>query len=291
MSISTAHTDTRTDDRMHVDLHIHSTASDGSLAPADLMQLAHENAVEMLALTDHDTLAGLDEANHAAQQLGLHFIPGVELSVQWERKGLHLLGLNIDPSHRDMLQGIENLYTQRQHRAERIAKKLNALGVEGSLEGAQRYAGDGTLGRPHFARYLVEVGFVEDINDAFEKYLGRNKRAYVSTEWPELEDAIRWIRTAGGVAVLAHPLRYKLTKSWMRRLLKAFKGFGGAGIEVICGNYTPDEIITSVGYALRFDLQGSAGSDFHGHSTYAKQPGHLPALHSAITPVWTNFQR
>lgn len=278
-----------TDHTLSIDLHLHSTASDGTLSPTELVNLASENGVQVMSLTDHDTTEGLAEAAIAAEKQGIQFINGVELSVVWEGKVLHLLGLNIDPQHPSIVAGMVNLRRQRDDRAERIAKKLAAVGLEAPMEGAKKHAGTGAIARPHFARYMVDIGFVKDFNEAFDRYLGRNKRAYVSTEWPELFDAINWIKEAGGVAVIAHPLRYKFTASWMRRLLKAFKSAGGDGMEIICGNYSPDEISTSIGYALRFGLQGSIGSDFHGHSNYSKQPGHLGKLHTAITPVWSQF--
>ena len=272
-----------------IDLHMHSTASDGILSPSDLVELASQNQVEVMALTDHDTVDGLAEAREKAQQKGMTLINGVELSVTWEKKVLHVIGLDIDPGHPALVTGLENLKQQRQLRSEKIAKKLQGAGIPGAMEGAREQAGNSSITRPHFARFLVEQGHAKDIQDAFNRYLGRNKRAYVSTQWPALEDALGWIGQAGGVSVLAHPLRYKLTASWLRRLMNSFKEAGGDAIEVISGNYTTEEISTSTGYALRYDLMGSVGSDYHGHSRYCNQPGNLTPLSPSIIPIWSKL--
>lgn len=272
-----------------IDLHMHSTASDGILSPAELVELASQNQVEVMALTDHDTVDGLAEAREKAQQKGIILINGVELSVTWQKKVLHVIGLNIDPGHPALAAGLAHLKQQRQLRSAKIAKKLQGAGIIGALEGASKLAGNSSITRPHFARFLVEQGHAKDIQDAFNRYLGRNKRAYVSTQWPELIDALGWIRQGGGVSVLAHPLRYKLTATWLRRLLVSFKEAGGDAIEVVTGNYTADEISTSTTYALRYDLMGSVGSDYHGHSRYCNQPGKFARLSPSIVPVWTKL--
>lgn len=275
--------------RSTIDLHLHSTASDGTLTPSELVEAASNAGVHIMALTDHDTVDGLTEAARAADERGLIVINGVELSVTWQRKTLHVVGLNIDPYHRTLREGLVNMRQRRMERAERIARKLERVGIPDALQGASKHAGDSIIARPHFARFLVERGIAKDTQDAFKRYLVRNKPAYVSTQWADLEDAIGWIRDAGGIAVLAHSVRYKLSGAWMRRVLIAFKDAGGQAIEVVCGNYTRAEIHTSVGYALRFELVGSVGSDFHGPSRMGCNLGKLAPLPESITPVWNMF--
>lgn len=272
-----------------VDLHLHSTASDGLLTPSGLVKVVHDAGVEMMALTDHDTVDGLTEAQRRANEKGMVFINGVEVSVTWQGKTLHVVGLNINPEHPSLRNGLADNRQRRMERAGRIARKLEKAGIPGALQGAKEHAGDKVIARPHFARFLVDTGVVKDPQEAFKRYLTRNKPAYVATQWAELEDAVGWIRDAGGVAVLAHAIRYKLTGAWMRRVLAAFKEAGGQGIEVVCGSYTATEINTSVGYALRYDLLGSVGSDFHGPSPMGRGPGRFPVLPEGITPVWNVF--
>lgn len=270
-----------------IDFHMHSNVSDGTLSPTELVNLAYENNVDVMALTDHDTTRGLAEARMVATEKNMIFINGVELSVTWQKKVLHIVGLNIDPENVVLQESLLNIEQQRLERAERIAKKLDGAGIPDALEGAKKYVRGGLITRPHFAQFLVEKGLAKTPQDAFNKYLGANKKAYVSTEWPTLEKTLGLIKQAGGVSVLAHPLRYKLTASWMRRLLSNFKEAGGDGMEVICGNYTPAEIQTSQAYAIKHDLMGSVGSDFHGHSHYSAKPGIFTKMSDAITPVWS----
>ena len=272
---------------LSIDLHMHSTASDGVLAPTELVNLCHENNVQVMSLTDHDTTEGLAEAKITADKNNITLINGVEMSATWRKKVLHIIGLNIDPDNPDLKVALDELKQQRLNRAERIAKKLDDIGISGSLEGAKKFSNGGLITRPHFAQFLVEQNHAKDTQDAFKRYLGNNKKAYVSTEWPDMEKVIETIKNSGGVAVLAHPLRYKMTASWMRRLLTSFKEAGGDGMEVVCGYYTPTEIETSIGYALKFELMGSVGSDFHGHSQYSNKPGMIPPLSESVTPIWS----
>ncbi len=276
-----------TEENFIIDLHMHSTASDGLLSPTKLVELVHENKVNVMSLTDHDTTEGLEEARNIAEQKGIKFINGIEMSATWNKKVLHIIALNIDPKNSQLKEALESIKKQRLERAERIAKKLEGAGISEALEGAKKFSNGGLLTRPHFAQFLVQQGYAKDPQDAFKRYLGNNKKAYVSTEWPSMEKVLNLINQAGGIAILAHPLRYKLTASWMRRLLTSFKENGGQAMEVVCGYYTPAEIETSLGYALQFDLMGSVGSDFHGHKQYSNQPGRFPALSSSITPVWS----
>jgi predicted metal-dependent phosphoesterase TrpH len=271
------------------DLHCHSTASDGALAPAELVRRAIGEGVTMLALTDHDSVAGLKEAQHAATGSGMRFVCGIELSAQWQGKTIHVVGLDIDPTHPSLCLASRNLQQLRIERAKRIALKLEKKGIAGAYEAVSRQARDGMITRSHFADFLVANFHVSDHQDAFDRYLARGRAAYAETEWAPLEDAVKWIIAAGGIAVVAHPLRYKLTASWMRRLFTAFKDAGGRAVEVVAGRYNADEIRTCALYAKQFGLYGSAGSDFHTPRNQWLELGRLAALPDGVQPVWELF--
>ncbi len=268
------------------DLHCHSTASDGSLAPTKLIQRAKDNDVTHLSLTDHDTIAGIVEAQVAADRVGINLIPGIELSVNWQNKTLHIIGLNINPDFPDLSQGIAELQITRKKRAEKIAQKLAKKNIDGALEAVKKLAGKGMITRLHFANFLVSNNHVETQQKAFDKFLGKGKPAFVKTQWPELEIAMSWIINSGGLPIIAHPLRYKLTASWMRRLLSTFKELGGAGIEVVTGRSSADDIYQTGKYAKDFGLSGSVGSDFHSPDNVWVELGRLAELPSEIKPVW-----
>jgi predicted metal-dependent phosphoesterase TrpH len=268
------------------DLHCHSLASDGALSPTALVQRAQQNGVTALALTDHDTTAGLAEAQACATAIGLHFIPGIELSTNWENKCFHIVGLGIDPNYPPLAEATHNLQTTRLERAEQIALKLEKKQIFGAFEAVKEAAGEGMITRTHFADFLLSQFHVSTQQEAFDRYLAKGKPAYVSTSWADLSQAVSWITEAGGVAVLAHPLRYKLTANWIRRLLTEFKKVGGQGIEVITSRMNPDEIRVATDYALRFDLVGSVGSDFHNATNPYVELGRLAPLPDKVKPVW-----
>lgn len=275
---------------MKVDLHSHSTCSDGTLSPADLVERAVLRGVDMLALTDHDELAGLAQARDAAQQWGMRLVNGVEISVQWEHATLHIVGLNIDPDHAPLVDGLANIRVGREQRAQRMAESLTAVGIAGSLDGARRYAKNPELlSRSHFARYLVEARHARDTNAVFRNYLTPGKPGYVPHQWAELADAVTWISGSGGVAVLAHPGRYPLNQQQAERLLGEFSGLGGVAVEVVTGSHTPAEFVTWARYARRFGLQASAGSDFHGPGEGYRDIGNVPVLPAGCDPVWSAF--
>lgn len=271
------------------DLHCHSNASDGALSPSQLLQRAHEQGVTALALTDHDTTAGLTEAQQTATENNIRLISGIELSTNWQDKCLHIIGLNINPSSQPLCEATQQLQKTRIDRAEKIAAKLEKKRIPGALEAVKKAAGAGMITRSHFADFLVSQNHVNGQQDAFDRYLGKGKPAYVSTEWVELERAVTAIKQAGGIAVLAHPLRYKLTASWMKRLLTAFKDMGGQGIEVVTGRNNPQEIRLIADYAQRFELAGSVGSDFHNAGNQWLELGRLAPLPANIQPVWELF--
>ncbi len=275
---------------MQVDLHSHSTFSDGLLSPADLVERAAQRGVDMLALTDHDELAGLAAAREAAAQRGLRLIDGVEISVLWEDTTLHIIGLCVDPAYAPLVDGLADIRSGREHRARRMADSLTAAGIVGSLEGARRHARNPQLlSRAHFARFLVETGHARDTNAVFRNYLTPGKPGYVAHQWASLTDAVNWINDSGGVAVIAHPGRYPLNQQQSELLLGEFAAMGGAAIEVVTGSHTPDEFVIWARYAKRFGLRASAGSDFHGPGEGYRDLGNVPVLPAGCEPVWAGF--
>ncbi|MBS3964818.1 MAG: PHP domain-containing protein [Methylomonas sp.] len=272
------------------DLHCHSTASDGALAPADVVRRAHARGVTVLALTDHDTVAGQSEARATAEQLGLHYVNGIELSALYANQCLHIIGLDIDTDHPALLEGLEHQHALRAQRAMQIAGKLQAKGIAGAYDAVSQVAGRGEITRLHFADFLVKHGVVTDTQDAFDRYLSKGKPGYVATQWAEMTDVIAWIRSAGGIAVMAHPLRYKLSHKWMNRALAAFKAAGGMGVEVVTGRATVDEIRLSQQFAVRHKLHASVGSDFHTPDLPWIELGRLPPMPPGLTPVWQLFR-
>lgn len=272
------------------DLHCHSTASDGALSPTDLVKRAAENGVTILAITDHDTTSGIFEAQTCANLLGITLINGIEISAQWEKLGIHIVGLNIDPENSTLQNVIAQLHIMRTERAEKISQKLAKKGISNALESVQKVASNEMITRVHFANFLVSQAYVSSISEAFDRYLGDGKVAYVSTVWTPLETAVQAIRTAGGVAVLAHPLRYKLTATRLKKLLSVFKNAGGQGIEVVTGRYNPDEMRVLANYAMQFELAGSMGSDFHSPINQWLELGKLAPLPEKIKPIWELWQ-
>ena len=275
---------------MIVDLHSHSTCSDGLLAPAELVERAVQRGVDVLALTDHDELKGLPAAREAAARWGLRLIDGVEISVLWEEVTLHIVGLALDPLQAALVEGLDAVRAGREQRAQRIAQSLDAIGIQGTLEGARRYAKNPELvSRAHFARYLVEAGHASDTNAVFRKFLTPGKPGFVPHQWPILGEALGWIHGAGGIAVIAHPGRYDLGSVQCDRLLGEFVALGGRAVEVVTGSHAPDEFVTWARHARRFGLFASAGSDFHGPGEGYRDLGNVPALPAGCEPVWSLF--
>ncbi len=272
------------------DLHCHSTASDGFLSPTELVQRAQLKGVTSLALTDHDTINGQAEAAKTARSCQINYIPGIELSTTWENKCFHILGLNIDPEHSTLVSGIQSLQTLRAQRAKKIALKLEKKRIPNSYEAVITAANGGMITRAHFANFLLSQNHVSTMQEAFDRYLGAGKPAFVSTVWADLQEAVNWINQAGGIAVVAHPLRYRLTASWMRRFLTYFKEIGGQGIEVVTGRSNPDEVRRSLIYANQFELAASVGSDFHTPNNKWVELGRLLPLPENIKPVWELFR-
>jgi len=271
------------------DLHCHSTASDGSLSPSELVQRAKQKGVTTLALTDHDTTAGLTEAQQAATACGLHLINGIELSASYANQCLHIVGLNIDPDHPELQAGIAGQHVLRARRAQLIAEKLTKKGVPDCYPAVSAAAGNGEITRLHFADHLLAQGLVSSQQEAFDRYLSKGKPAFVPTQWATLEETIAWIKAAGGVAVVAHPLRYNLSQKWINRVLDCFKQSGGLGVEVVTGRASAEDIQISLRFANRHQLFASVGSDFHSPDNQWVELGRLPPLPAGIKPVWELF--
>jgi predicted metal-dependent phosphoesterase TrpH len=268
------------------DLHTHSIASDGTLAPALLVARAQEAGVDVLALTDHDTLDGYPEAARAAAGGSLRLVPGVEISASWSAVTIHVLGLNVDPACATLQAGLNELLAFRDWRAEEMARRLEKAGIAGTLAGAGRYRQGRILGRTHFARYLVEAGRAASVNEVFKRYLVPGKPGYVRGEWAPLDAAVGWILAAGGLPVIAHPARYRLTRSKLGRLLTDFRDAGGVGLEVVSSSHSRDETLHMGALSRTHGLLASAGSDYHGLPNAWARLGQLRPLPQGCTPVW-----
>ncbi len=276
---------------MKADLHCHSTVSDGLLAPAEVVRRAHANGVDMLALTDHDELGGLAEAKAEADALGLHFVDGVEISVSWgDDTTVHVIALGIDPANVQLAEGLARVRAGRDARALHMAAELDKVGIHGAYEGALRFAGNPALvSRAHMARFIVQQGLARDVKSVFDHWLAKGKPGYVRHAWATLAEAIAWIHDAGGVAVVAHPGRYRLTKAALRSLLAEFKADGGDGIEVLSGSQWAADVGEMATLARTFGFLASTGSDFHGPGESWIDLGRMPALPEDLVPVWTRL--
>lgn len=270
-----------------IDLHMHSTASDGELMAADLMRAVAAAGVKVAALTDHDSVAALAQARTVATEQGVQLIDGVEISCRWDAHDIHVVGLGIDPEDAGLQQHLAAQMERRRQRAEQMAQRLARLGFPGLLVIAGEGAAQGIPARPHFARALVAVGACRQEKDAFAKYLAQGKPAYVKTEWPGVDEAVGWIKAAGGVAVLAHPHRYKMTRSRLERLIRLFAEAGGQALEVVSANQDPASVRQLAAFCEQFQLHASQGSDYHGPSMRWVQVGRMPALPSGCRPIWS----
>lgn len=266
------------------DLHCHSTASDGVLSPTALVQRANVQGVNVLALTDHDSVSGLDEAAVEAEKWGIELINGVEISTQWENRGIHIVGLGFDKTHPKITALLTSQAQMRYQRALEIGEKLAKIGVENAFEGAKALA-SGEVTRAHYARYLVQIGKVSNDNQAFKRYLSQGKSCYVKAEWCDIPEAIEVIHQAGGVAVLAHPLRYEMTAKKIRQLIADFAQWGGEAIEVSGCGQTKDQRQLLARWANEQHLVGSVGSDFHFPCGWVEL-GKSLWLPAEVEPVW-----
>ena len=281
---------------MNVDLHSHSIASDGLLTSEDVAARAHAGGVDAWALTDHDEVKGLPAARAAAEALGMRFIDGVEISVTWRpdasHKGttIHMVGLRIDPTNPTLLAGLKTIRGGRDERAERMARDLEIAGIHGSLEGARKFAvNPELLSRSHFARFLVETGRARNTHQAFSQYLTEGKPGYVPHQWATLPEAMEWIKAAGGIAVVAHPGRYKLGAGQLDQFFREFRDLGGSAIEVMTGSHTTDQYNHFAEVARCYGFMASRGSDYHGPGESRVDPGQLPPLPADLKPVWHDW--
>ncbi len=273
------------------DLHSHSIFSDGALPPAELIARALEMQVNTLAITDHDTVAGLKALtlDNPTCASSINLVAGIELSTQWQSTGIHVLGLNIDPDSASITEAAHIQMDARQRRAEQISINLEKQGIKEALEGARQHANGQFIGRPHFARWLVEQGIVKNMQAAFKQYLGQGKAGDVKQHWADLPQVIEWIRDANGIAVLAHPLKYKLTRTRLKRFLGDFINAGGQGIEVISGQQQPQDTAGMADLCMDKNLLASCGSDFHAPGKSWSELGRFAAMPGKLTPVWDRF--
>ncbi|HEB59268.1 MAG TPA: PHP domain-containing protein [Gammaproteobacteria bacterium] len=268
------------------DLHAHSTASDGTLTPAELVRRAHARGVDVLALTDHDDVSGVAEAAATASEVGLTLVPGIELSVTWSNMTIHVVGLHVDPTCTALRDGIARQQAFRHWRAAEIARRLAKKGIGGAAEGARSFASGPIVSRTHFARYLVEIGQAASVREVFKRFLVKGKPGYVAGDWASLDEVLGWIHAAGGIAVVAHPARYRLTATRLRRLLTEFTELGGHALEVVSGSHNRDECRYMGELARRFALLASCGSDYHGPEQPYVELGRLAPLPPGCVPVW-----
>lgn len=272
-----------------IDLHAHTLCSDGSLSPEELVLRAKEQSLDVLALTDHDTTDGIAAARSAAEKNNIRLISGVEVSVTWEGKTIHVLGLNIDPDNKVLATGLASLRKIRDERAKKVAEKLEKKNIKNAFEGARALAKGSIVSRTHFANYLVNEGHSKNIQNAFKHYLGDGKSGFVKVKWTSIDEAVGWIHGAGGLAVVAHPGRYKMGRGRMRAFLDAFKECGGDGIEVISGSQHPGETPHFAKLAIEYELLASVGSDFHSPEQRWLELGRLPPLPEGCIPVWERW--
>ncbi|MDE0955459.1 MAG: PHP domain-containing protein [Pseudomonadales bacterium] len=274
------------------DLHTHTKCSDGSLPVTELIDLAIERGITHLAITDHDTVKAhlqLAANNKSYKDNEINIIKGIELSSQWNNMGIHIVGLNIDVNSTAIETAVAHQTQLRLQRVKTIAKKLTQRGFPDITQGATKLAGDSQIGRPHIAQYMVEEGMVSNVGQAFNKYLGAGKVGDVSNIWPDLEKVVEWINAAGGIAVLAHPSRYKMTRTKRRRLMADFADAGGQAIEVCAGNQVPGVAEEMAALCSEFDFHASVGSDFHNPNYKWVKLGQYPKLPISCRPVWELF--
>ncbi|MFN5348430.1 MAG: 3',5'-nucleoside bisphosphate phosphatase [Polaromonas sp.] len=272
---------------LNADLHCHSVVSDGTLTPEVLAERAKTNGVDLWALTDHDEIGGQHRAAAAAKAQGMRYLTGTEISVTFAGETVHIVGLGFDPDDADMVQGLRSTRGGRTERAREMSDDLAKVGIKGAFEGALKFVGNPELiSRTHFARFLVESGVCSETNEVFRKYLTEGKPGYVPHRWASLKDAVNWITAAKGMAIIAHPARYKFTPNEEYALFTEFKAHGGRGVEVVTGSHTAAEYVKYADTAKEFGLAASRGSDFHSPEESRTDLGTLPFLPGGLTPVW-----
>ena len=271
---------------MKIDLHSHSYYSDGVLSPSEVIRLANEADCDLFSLTDHDTTAGLTEAQLEADKLGVKLVMGVEISALWRNMAIHILGLGIDIHNSTLQAGLEHNQKLRKERAEKIALGLWRSGIKDALEKTQAFSKTNMLTRTHFAQMLISEGYCKDMKSVFRRYLTGKKPGGVGVQWEGYDDVVKWIHAAGGKALIAHPLRYRMTNTKIKNMLIDFKGVLGDGLEVVTGTSTQDEINLSSQWTKDYNLLASCGSDFHGWPNQRLRIGNLKDLPDTDKAVW-----
>jgi len=276
---------------INADLHCHSTVSDGLLTPTEVVRRAALNGVQLLALTDHDEIGGLEEAADEAAICGVPFINGAEISISWgDDLTVHIVGLGFDRHNKALVEGLAKVRGGRDGRAHRIAEALDKVGIHDAYQGALKFAGNPALiSRSHFARYIVELGLVKEVKNVFDYWLAKGKPGYVPHSWASLEEALDWIHGAGGIAVVAHPGRYRASRDELRKIFDAFKALGGEAIEVLSGSQGPADTHEFAKIAREYGFLASRASDFHGPGESWVDLGKMPALPEGLTPVWSRL--
>jgi len=273
---------------LNADLHCHSVVSDGTLTPEELAARAKAQGVDLWALTDHDEISGQARAAAAAAACGLDYLTGVEISVTFLHQTVHIVGLGFDADNAQLARGLQQTRGGRSQRAQEMASDLARVGIKGAFEGALKYVGNPDLiSRTHFARFMVDAGVCKDTYEVFRKYLTEGKPGFVAHHWASLKDAVNWITQAGGMAVIAHPARYKFSANEEMALFTEFKGHGGRGVEVVTGSHSAAESVSYADTAREYGLAASRGSDFHSPLESRTELGNLPALPGELTPIWT----
>ena len=276
---------------LNADLHCHSNVSDGTLLPEAIAARAASQGVELWALTDHDEISGVSRAREAALDLGMAFLTGVEISVSFAGETVHIVGLGFDAEDSALREGLAHTRNGRRDRARQMAAGLAAVGIEGAFEGALKYVTNPDLiSRTHFARFLVETGVCGATHEVFRRYLTEGKPGYVPHAWARLKDAVHWITAAGGVAVIAHPARYRFSPTAEYALFTEFIAHGGRGVEVMTGSHSHTEQVRYAETAVEFDLLASRGSDFHSPEESRIDLGELPDLPGRLHPVWAALE-
>jgi hypothetical protein len=276
---------------LNADLHCHSTVSDGTLSPEQLALRAKDHGVALWSLTDHDEVSGQHRAASAARAAGLDYLSGVEISVSFAGQTIHIVGLGIDPDDATLRHGLADTRNGRSKRARAIGDALSAVGIDGALDGAQALAGNPDMvTRTHFARWLVATGVCRDTHEVFRRYLVRGKPGYVAQQWATLSDAVDWISGSGGIAVIAHPARYKISANEEWALFQEFKACGGRGVEVQTASHGDADVAKYSALAQQHGLLASRGSDFHSPGESRIELGALPAMPAGLTPVWSELQ-
>jgi len=275
---------------LKVDLHCHSNVSDGAMTPEAVAAYARAGGVDAWALTDHDEVRGIKAARRAARGLGMRFVAGVEISITWANETVHIVGLQVDEDDPILVRGLERTRHGRDARGREIGDRLAEAGIPGAYEGALKYVGNpDLLSRTHFARYLCEIGACSSTADVFRKYLTEGRPGYVPHRWATLSEAVGWIRCAGGIAVIAHPGRYRFDRTAEGALFDEFKQLGGTAIEVVTGSHSPDQYATYAEAARRYGFLASRGSDFHAPGEGRVEFDKLPPLPAGVTPVWHDW--